>query len=141
MIFTDVGESFIIEIRSHDNNNPGYKTKGFYEQKKLYGLEDRIVLYIEEDDKCEGFFFVSSQKYDNQVTLLHSGDESKRFEMSFDKIVQPHMVKIFDLNFYYNERKVPTENVISLIGMIDDEFVVDQGKYYYPILRENVSVQ
>ena len=67
--------------------------------------------------------------------MLHSTKED--FKMSFNKLVQPGMIKIFDLNFYFNEKVQPTENILSLIGLVDDEFVIDKGTWSYPVVRSD----
>jgi len=92
VIFTDVNEHFIVE-------NHGC----FYTQRKLNQLQDLIVMYIEEDDQGTGFFLICSKKYDETITVLHSTQED--FRMSFKKSVEPGIVKIFDMNFYFYEGK------------------------------------
>ena len=50
--------------------------------KMIYSMEDRLVKFIYEDPdpKSEGFYMVSSQRYDDHITISHTHQSNDKFQ-------------------------------------------------------------
>ena len=107
-------------------------------------LKNKTVVYISPDPN--GFFFVSSRKYDTYLDIQHS-HRMEDFAINFIRQIEPGIIKIFDFNIKSTDVKPEdegldkgllskfdkfttyTKNNIRISSLRDDEYLIDEAIY------------
>lgn len=143
LIFTDVDEKFVVEIKR--NNETLFNGDGEEGKKKpeltnnmILSMDDHIVKYIYEDPDPEsnGFYLVSSLKYDDHITISHTQNRiGKIGSIKLPRDVEPLIFQQFDMIIKWQDEGSAEAKVrrqlyhLILIGMKDDEFTLDFAKW------------
>lgn len=91
--------------------------------------------------KCDryGFFFVASRDYDSMLDIQHS-HRPNDFEVKFTRQIEPGIIKIFDFNIQGADKPIRSNvllngtrthysNIIRMLSLRDDEFLIDEATY------------
>lgn len=87
VLFANITENFILEIND-----------GFFIQKKLSTLKNKVVYFSSSDPDSSGFFFVASSDYEQELAVEHTNQNN--FRLSFERDIEPKTLTVFDICHY-----------------------------------------
>lgn len=94
-----------------------------------------LIYYMQDPPNNEvGFYFIASNEYDDHLSLYHSDHEKCMLE--FKRKVEPGIIQVHDMVFdtsgftdKASEVKNYSRRTVRMIGMREDEFIMDRAKY------------
>jgi len=86
----------------------------------------------DHEDFETGFYLICCEDFDDKISLQHT--EDLNFSIDFSRRIEPGITKVFDLMYHkcHNGcqcKKGDSDNEIVMVGMDDDNFLIDKAQW------------